>query len=165
MATVDTGQTEGDAISAIAREVMFLVRLAESARREEATLDRSAYLLLGGLDAGGPLGIGALAETFRMDISTASRQVAALEAKGFVERFPDLCDARVSLLRVTPLGHTQFGAARRARDAQYAAFLADWSAEERAQFAALLARFNRALVRQGKLPGAAPAAPAPSDAR
>lgn len=146
--------TERDIVGGIDREITFLVRLAESARRDARELDRSAYLLLGELDTHGPLGIGALAEIFQMDISTASRQTAALDAKGLVERSPDPRDGRVALHRITPLGRTQLNAARQARHVQYAAFLADWSEEERRQFAASLARFNQAIVegRRGRCP-------------
>lgn len=142
--------TENETIGVIDREITFLVRLAESARRKSGTLERSAYLLLGELDARGSLGIGALAETFRMDISTASRQVAALAEKGLVERSADPNDARVCLLEITPLGRAQLHATRQAWYVEYAAFLADWSEGDRRQFGHLLTRFNQAIVRRGK---------------
>ena len=118
-------------------------------RQEDAvTLDRSAYLLLDELATRGAVGIAALAETFQVDLSTASRQAAALEAKGLVQRRPDPGDARVSLLEATALGGRQFQAAHNAYLALFADLLEDWSKEDCQRFGAYLARLNQAIVRR-----------------
>jgi DNA-binding MarR family transcriptional regulator len=140
--------TQTDSLGAIEHELMVFLRRVESARRTIGTLDRSAYLLLGELETNGPRGISTLAETLHLDISTASRQTAALESKGLVERLPDPEDGRISLLRATPLGQTQFYATRAARIALMSSLLADWREEDRHQFATYLVRFNQALDQQ-----------------
>lgn len=150
-----TGERDGigaierqDAIGVIEREVAYFLRRAESARKDAGALDRSAYLLLGELAARGPLGIAALAALFQLDLSTASRQTAALEVKGLVERLPDPTDGRVSLLRITPRGRVQYQATRDARLALYAEILAGWSEQDRRQFGLYLARLNNAIARR-----------------
>lgn len=139
-------ETELDRIGAIEHEVTLLIRLAESARKTSEALDRSAYLLLGELETSGPLGIAALAQIFQVDVSTASRQTAALEAKGLVQRLPDPTDGRVSLLQITPLGRTQFQATRAARHVLFDDILAGWPEEDCRQFASYLTRLNRSIV-------------------
>jgi DNA-binding MarR family transcriptional regulator len=134
-----------DSIAGIERQVTLFLRRAESARRDEV-IDRSAYLLLGELAARGPLGIGALAAAFQLDISTASRQAAALEAKGLVEREQDPTDGRVSLLRISPCGRRQLETTREARLALFGSLLGGWSEDDLRQFGTYLTRLNAAIV-------------------
>ncbi|WJH33796.1 MarR family transcriptional regulator [Paenibacillus sp. CC-CFT747] len=62
-------------------------------------MDRSSYTLLTQLSQkGGPAGVKALADEFRLDVSTVSRQTTLLEAKGYVKRVPDPEDGRSSFL-------------------------------------------------------------------
>ncbi len=63
-----------------------------------------AYLLLRRLDEFGPARVKELAESFKLDISTLSRQAAALESKELIQRFSDPSDGRVSLFAITKLG-------------------------------------------------------------
>ncbi len=145
---MDGGDEEIDSIGIIEHEVTLLLRLVESARKRAEVLDRSAYLLLGALETHGPLGIAALAEIFQMDLSTASRQTAALETKGLVQRLADPRDARVSLLQSTALGRTLFQSVRDTRHALFAEMLGSWPDDERQQFGAHLARLNQAIVQR-----------------
>ncbi len=140
--------TEGetDSVGVVEHEVALLLRRAESARTEATLLDRSAYLLLGELTTRGPLGIAALAQTFVVDLSTASRQTATLEANGLARRLSDPDDGRVSLLQITPLGRTRYQETRDARHALFADILEGWSEDDRRQFGAYLARLNRSIV-------------------
>ena len=141
--------TETEAIDVVEHELTRLLRRAESARTrhpDALRLDRSAYLLLGELERRGPLGIAALAQSFQLDVSTASRQVAALEAKGLVERRADPDDGRVCLLEITPHGRARLGETRQARLALFSELLAGWSDEDRRQFGTYLARLNRAIA-------------------
>jgi len=144
---IDT-ETGIDNISVVEHEVSLLLRLAESARKTAETLDRSAYLLLGELETRGPLGIAVLAQSFQVDLSTASRQTAALEAKGLVERLPDPDDGRISLLQITPCGRAQFQATRAARHALFDDILDGWPEEERRRLGASLARLNQSITQR-----------------
>ncbi|MCL6517865.1 MAG: MarR family transcriptional regulator [Alicyclobacillus sp.] len=134
----------------IEQSLALLIRRAEAARTVDpraSIVDRSAYLLMSRLDTAGPMSIGALAQVFVLDISTVSRQVAALEAKGFVRRESDPRDARVSLLHLTPSGRERLEAARAGRYAMYRDLLRDWPQEDVAHFAALLLKFNDTVAR------------------
>ncbi|MDQ0191224.1 MarR family transcriptional regulator [Alicyclobacillus cycloheptanicus] len=135
-------------IGFIESEVAILVRRATSltTNRRLGVLDRSAYLLLRQLDAHGPLGVKALAEEFGLDISTVSRQAAALVSKNLAERIPDPRDGRASHFRITETGRKQLEETRRARFERYARLLEGWTDEERRTFGELLARFNRTFV-------------------
>ena len=145
---VESRAPQPDAIGVVEHEIMLLLRLAESARKDAVTLDRSAYLLLYELASRGAVGIAALADTFQVDLSTASRQAAALETKGLVQRRPDPGDARVSLLEATALGEAQFQAAHNAYLVLFADLLEDWPKADCQRFGAYLARLNQTIVRR-----------------
>lgn len=157
----DVVETEADSVDVVAHEVALLLRRVDAARHTAAMLDRSAYLLLGELEAQGPLGIAVLANSFQVDLSTASRQAATLETKGLVQRLPNPDDGRVSLLQITPLGRSRFQATRNARHALYAEILEGWSEEDRSRFGAYLTRFNEAIVQRRRRRIEAPAARKP----
>jgi DNA-binding MarR family transcriptional regulator len=81
-----------------------------------------------------------LAEHLHVDLSVASRQVAALEAAGYVRREPDPDDRRSQRVSTTPAGEA---ALRHAHDrivGVFASALADWS---RADVEALTSALGR----------------------
>lgn len=136
---------ENDSVEAVEHAITILSRTLESAQKER-TLTLSAYLLLGEIvQNGGPLGINVLAQALQLDISTISRQVAALESSGLAERFPDPVDARVSLLQMTDLGQTRFQEAHKMRYSLFFELLENWPEEDRRQFGIYLERFNQAI--------------------
>jgi DNA-binding MarR family transcriptional regulator len=139
---------ENDSIEAVEHEITLLLRMGESVHKIIGMLDRSAYLLLGELAQHGPLSIHVLAQTFQLDISTISRQVAALESSGFVERFSNPVDARVNLLQISALGQTKFQEAHSIRTAKFSELLENWPEEDRRQFGIYLERFNQAVHRR-----------------
>ena len=133
---------ENDSVEAVEHAMLILSRFLESAQKEVGTLTLSAYLLLGEIvQNGGPLGINDLAQALQLDISTISRQVAALESSGLAERFSDSVDARVSLLQTTDLGQTRFQEAHKMRYSLYSELLENWPEEDRRQFGIYLERF------------------------
>jgi len=64
----------------------------------------------------GPLAISALAERLGVTQQAASKAVADLERRGYVERTPDRADARVRLVRLAARGEAVVEAARAERD-------------------------------------------------
>jgi DNA-binding MarR family transcriptional regulator len=155
MATDDVAG-DCDPVDLVAHETAVLIRRAESARQRVQTLDRSAYLLLDAVAARNSLALTDLAERFQLDVSTVSRQVTVLEAKGLVERWADPGDGRVCLLAITETGASQLQAARAVRHDFFAALLADWTDEERRAFGTALRRLNRAIAKRDRgLPGSA----------
>ncbi|WP_135557283.1 MarR family winged helix-turn-helix transcriptional regulator [Paenibacillus cymbidii] len=128
-------------------EIARLVRRVASFSFDKngASLDRSAYLLLYRITKRGAAGVKTLADELRLDISTVSRQTAALEQKGLVVRKPVPLDRRAYVLEITPLGTSELAAFKQVRLQAIAGIMQDWSEEERAQFGTLLGKFNRSL--------------------
>jgi DNA-binding MarR family transcriptional regulator len=105
-------------------------------------LERAAYTLLGRIVTDGPARLTVLAEDVSLDLSTVSRQVAALETAGLVARTTDLTDRRASVITATETGFEVFSRNREVWLRALRELLADWSPAERAEFARLFTRFN-----------------------
>ncbi len=136
-----------EAIDLIQQQISILIRRSESertAQQDTNRLDRSAYLMLGFLVNEGTLTVGQLAEFLQLDISTASRQVRALEDKGLIARTPDPRDGRISRVDLTEEGRQRFLAAKTSRLRRYRQLLSDWSAQDLTQLGAYLVRLNQA---------------------
>lgn len=129
-------------------ELSMLIRrfLAVTDNRKVGSLDRSAYLLLHQISSHGSAGVKALAEEFHLDISTISRQTAALEQKGFVYRIPDPQDGRAYSLQITETGAKELALNKQARFERVAGLLEAWTPEEQQQFGELLNKFNRTVA-------------------
>lgn len=134
-----------DAISVIALELAILARrvTAMATDQKKSGLDRSAYLLLHQIQTHDAAGVKTLAEEFRLDVSTVSRQASALEQKGYIARIPDPDDGRAFSFHITAAGAAQLTAYREEREARIQDLLASWSEEELATFGRLLRQFNR----------------------
>ncbi|MBI0576938.1 MarR family transcriptional regulator [Neobacillus cucumis] len=130
-------------VETIDLELAILIRRVTSANRKIGHLDRSAYLLLHRIIAKGPAGAKVLADEFQLDISTVSRQTAALEQKGYVYRIPDPLDGRAYTLQITELGKKEFFEHQEARIERISEVLEEWSDEERELFGQLLRKYNR----------------------
>jgi DNA-binding MarR family transcriptional regulator len=149
---------QDDEYGAIGRELGMLMRRVQRMQDRRSDpgqpgLDRAAYLLLGQLVWEGPDRLSALAAEMCVDLSAVSRQVAALEAAGFVTRTPDPADRRASRIAATEAGTELFLKKRDRFLALLRTLLAGWTAAERANFADLMSRFNRAMAAhdEGKL--------------
>ncbi|OLB81729.1 MAG: hypothetical protein AUI14_02495 [Actinobacteria bacterium 13_2_20CM_2_71_6] len=138
----------------IGRQLGVLVRRVERfwatfrVEPDGPSLERGAYLLLAQLASDGPRRLSTIAEDVCLDLSTVSRQVAALEAAGLVSRTPDPTDRRASLIGVTGAGHEVLTHNREKWQAVLRDLLADWTPAERADFARLFARLNDAMARR-----------------
>ncbi len=108
----------------------------------EFALDRSGYGLLCRIADEGPQRLGSFATAFGLDPSTITRQVQALERAGLAERQPDPDDRRAALLSLTEEGRTAVLATRAHRRRRLEQVLADWSPEDRHDFARLVKLFN-----------------------
>ncbi len=87
-----------------------------------------------------------LAAHYMLDKSTVSRQVAALEQLGFVERRPDPDDQRVQMLHPTAAGDEVLAAAHAIRQQVFRRRFADWDQADLDRFAGYLVRFNEASI-------------------
>ncbi|MGG4168987.1 MarR family transcriptional regulator [Rossellomorea vietnamensis] len=136
-----------NSIKRIEYELTTLIRKAvfrDQSDRKIGILERSAYLLMRQLDEQGPSRLKQLAEAFQLDISTLSRQAAALEAKKLIQRFSDPSDGRVSLFDLTEQGREKLAIDSRMRLEWYEGMLEGWSGDEKEVFGELLVRMNGA---------------------
>ncbi|MEV6923621.1 MarR family transcriptional regulator [Dactylosporangium sp. NPDC051485] len=140
-----------DEHAAIGRQVGRFIRLSErlfaTLKWNEAGrgLERPAYVLLSRVAVDGPFRLSALATDVSLDLSTVSRQVAALESAGLVRRFQDPSDKRASLVEVTDVGREVFAENRDRWLAIWRELLAEWEPRQRQEFAALFTRLNESI--------------------
>ncbi|SDN39635.1 DNA-binding transcriptional regulator, MarR family [Fictibacillus solisalsi] len=134
---------EEDSLQIIEQEIALLVRLTTAHSPRLGDLDRSEYLILSALDKNGMLAITILAEELKLNLSTASRQVASLEKKDYIRRFPDPQNGRISRLEVTETGLKILRKVQHARYNAYAEVLQEWGQAELDELKKNLRRLNR----------------------
>ncbi len=115
-------------------------------------VDRASYGTLARIADHGPLRLSELAHVLGLDLSTVSRQVAALERHELVDRTVDPSDRRAAVVELTAEGQRALEALRSAARARLTEIMADWSDAERAELARSLTRFNDAVERYGDRP-------------
>lgn len=126
-----------DALGRVVRSAT-LPRFAELVADEAGIhLDRSAFVLLAHLEAQ-PCRVGELAEYVRLDGSTVSRQVHALEQNALVTCEPHPTDRRGSVVVITPEGRQAINWNRQARRTIFAELLSDVSQVELEEVTAVL---------------------------
>ena len=136
-------------IAAIEQELTLLVRAAEAARRHRTyPMEPAQYLHMRTLMAEGPQTIASLAARLRLDSSTVTRQVAAMESAGFVIRTPHPSDSRSHLIAPTGVGRARTEEMRIGREERIGRIVADWSEEDRHALARLMGSFSRGLLGQ-----------------
>lgn len=114
----------------------------KSGRHEHPWANMARYRLLSTLDRiGDGASVSELAEAIGVDQPRASRVVADCVDRGLVTRSTDALDARRSVIDLTDAGRAVIEERRRERRAAVERALDGFTAEERAQLAALLARF------------------------
>ncbi|KQV93984.1 MarR family winged helix-turn-helix transcriptional regulator [Streptomyces canus] len=121
---------------------VFARRARASAGRLHPELSLVSYTLLGHLEERDGCRATDLAAHYALDKSTVSRQVAALERAGLVERRQDPEDHRVQVLLLTEAGRHILGQVTVSRRAAVGERLADWSQEDLERFAGYLVRYN-----------------------
>ncbi len=141
-------------IEQLALEHMLLTRhsSALARRRNEAGLERSAYILLSRLEAEGPMSTAELADAFLLDTSTIHRQMTALLRAGLVERFAGSEGRLVRRFRMTSQGEQALAEHRAHLQELIAGLVEDWPVEDVEQFRTLLRRFNVAIEARQERP-------------
>jgi DNA-binding MarR family transcriptional regulator len=144
--TKTTAKRSGSAV--IERELVLLARWLEAAqRRQDYPMDRASYLLLLRLESDGPQRVARLAAALGLDGSTVTRQVAALDAGGWVERRTDPLDARATVVEATPAGLAAMDELRRYRQGRIEVLFGDWTPAEQAELGRVLGHLNVVLER------------------
>lgn len=132
-----------ESLQVIEQEIALLVRLTTSYSPRLGDLDRSEYVILSALDQHSPMAINNLAETLKLNLSTASRQVASMAAKKLIHRYPDPQNGRISLVDITNEGQKILERVQKARYDVYAEVLQEWSSEELKILETNLSRLNK----------------------
>jgi DNA-binding MarR family transcriptional regulator len=141
---VDVSEQDPAETSDIADALITIMRFYGSVQaRLAATADSEVapMFLLARLVKGGPKRAKDLADSMCADQSTVSRQVATLVKAGLIERKADPADGRASILAPTDLGLQRVGEHFRDRGQVIKPIIADWPAEERAEFRRLLSKY------------------------
>jgi DNA-binding MarR family transcriptional regulator len=152
MADSTTAAPHRGRLEAVASVTESFIDLQRTVRRSKARLlaaagndvESATHLLLHTLESEGPMRASALAASVQSDLSTVSRQVAALVGRGVLERRADQLDGRACLLAVTDAGRAAIAEHERGRQAFFDEVLTGWNAAELRQFAQQMERFTAA---------------------
>jgi len=142
-----------DTIGIIELELLKLVRHLETFGRRSSLylhIDRAGYLALRTIEDLGPLSTKALATALNLDASTVTRQIAALEAGGFVARRPDPNDRRSSTILLTAEGRQMMGGVEQERRQGIEAVVDTWDDGEREVLGRVLHKLNVSLLPNGR---------------
>ena len=153
-AHADEGPADGH-LGAVASVTESFIDLQRTVRRSKARLlaaagndvESATHVLLHIVESEGPMRASALAASVQADLSTVSRQVAALVGRGLLERRADQLDGRASLLAVTGAGRAAIARHEQGRQEFFDDVLTGWSTEELRQFAQQMERFTAAYDR------------------
>jgi DNA-binding MarR family transcriptional regulator len=149
MGAMDDESCGADAIGIIELELMKLVRHLETFGRRSSLyvrVDRAGYLAMRMLEDLGPANTNALAKALRLDASTVTRQITALERHGFVERCSNPADGRSSTIVLTPEGRQSMHEVERVRRRCIEAVVSDWDDAEQVDLGSALTRLNGSLT-------------------
>ncbi|WP_435837282.1 MarR family winged helix-turn-helix transcriptional regulator [Streptomyces asoensis] len=134
---------QSESVETIQREMTVFARRARaSAGRLHPELSLVSYTLLGHLEESGGCRATDLAAHHALDKSTVSRQVAALERTGLIERRQDPEDHRVQLLHLTGAGRRILAQVTESRREAFRERLAQWPEADLERFARYLVRYN-----------------------
>jgi DNA-binding MarR family transcriptional regulator len=150
---MDNAPSAEDAIGVIELELLRLVRHLDTFGRRSSVyfqVDRAGYLALRTLHNLGALSTKALASALNLDASTVTRQIAALESGGLVQRRPDPEDRRSSTLVLTSKGRQTMSSVERERRLGIEALVADWDEPEKITLGRALNRLNVSLLENGR---------------
>ena len=113
---------------------------SRAAAQLHGDLPSFGWPLLLPLERDGDLRCSSLADRAGIDVSVASRQLAALERAGHVQRRPDPCDGRAALFQLTDRGADALATSRSLRSEWALTALAGWHDDDARSLADLLER-------------------------
>jgi DNA-binding MarR family transcriptional regulator len=112
------------------------------ARNALAELGSQGFTALAVVHRQGPVRVSEVAEQLSVDLSVASRQIAALVLAGYVAREPDPGDRRATILRTTDAGARVLTDSHRRMVDTATSALSGWSDAEIAELASQLERLR-----------------------
>jgi DNA-binding MarR family transcriptional regulator len=115
-------------IEALVRQLYGLGMVQRDIGRHAlAELGTQGFTALAVLQVHGPLRVSEVAKRLGVDLSVASRQIAALAAEGYVERREDARDRRAQMVAITRSGRRVLRESHRRMVAALTHVLGDWS--------------------------------------
>jgi DNA-binding MarR family transcriptional regulator len=120
-----------DAVEDLARSIYRLATVQRAlARHALAELGSRGFTALGVAHRDGPVRVGEIAERLSVDLSVASRQIAALEQAGYVVREADPDDGRAQRISITDAGVRVLRESHRRMVEAFQQALGEWSEDE-----------------------------------
>lgn len=130
-----------------------LGRVQRAIARDALTeLGSQGFSALAVVHRDGPARVSEIAEQLSVDLSVASRQIAALALAGYVEREPDPDDRRATRINLSPAGMQVLRDSHRRMVTTAASALGDWSAEDVTSLAHQLERLREDFAAVASLP-------------
>lgn len=139
--------SKNDTIESLVREVYELAAVRRDMWRRAGFEQAQTIAALNAVRRLGPVRVSAVAADLHVDISVASRQLAALEELGHVQRTTDPADGRSRLLAVTDAGLEALGEAHHRMVDVFVSTVADWDDDDIAGLAAGLHRLREDYAR------------------
>ncbi len=136
-------------IESLVREVYELAAVRRDMWRRAGFEQAQTIATLNAVRRNGPLRVSSVAQDLHVDISVASRHLAALEERGHVQRTTDPADGRSRLLAVTAAGLEALADAHDRMVDVFVSTVADWDDDDIAALAAGLHRLREDYARAG----------------
>ena len=150
-----------DAVEDLARSIYRLATVQRAlARHALAELGSRGFTALAVAHREGPVRVSEIAERLSIDLSVASRQIAALERAGYVVREADPDDRRAQRISITDDGVRVLRESHRRMVAAFSDALAEWTDDELAALASGLDRLRDDFTGTAGTPAASPKAKA-----
>lgn len=150
-----TSQDEAIRVSLVELRRLFqrkdMVQAWEATFGRRTRMDYAELRLLDAVRVAKAATIGEVARLLGVDQSRVSRQVAKAVSKGLLKRCAEQTDSRKVLLAITPAGAKLQQKGSELTRARIGLALAGWSASERKQFAALMARFVAGMIGESRI--------------
>jgi DNA-binding MarR family transcriptional regulator len=109
-------------------------------RSHQGPLEPALLWVLHAIACDGPMRLSELATHLRLDLSTVSRHVRALEDAGFLQRTPDKDDRRATQISISDKGTKIFDEGRKAQAVRVEQALVQWSEDDLQTLERLLSR-------------------------
>ena len=135
--------TRSETVTDLVRSLYGIAMIQREINRHAlAELGTQGFSALAIVGLQGPLRVSDVAARLHVDLSVASRQIAALDRAGHVTRTPDGDDRRALVVAVTDHGRAVLADTHRRMVEAFGEALGDWSEDDIAALAAALSRLR-----------------------
>ena len=131
----------------------------QMAQTIDPEIEPAAYSVLFTLQREGPQRMTAIAKHLGIGKPTLSRQLSALEGRGFLTKKADPADGRALVISLTQQGSSRLESAQQDRSERYLHMLQPWNEEEIVSLSGLLHKLNQTYAEYDAAHGAGNAPP------